>query len=208
MFAKLAATAALRNARAFATPAVRVGVPLAVATGAAALAAPLALEGPRTIAGEYKTAGERSFVMIKPDGTSRQIVGKIIDRFESRGYKLVAIKSVVPSLELAQTHYKDLSHKPFYPALVQYITGGTPVIAMVWEGKDVIRQGRRTVGATNPLEADPGSVRGQFAVSIGRNIIHASDSFESATEEIGLWFNESELATYEPAAWSQIMADN
>ena len=179
----------------------------AVAAGAAA-AAPLALEGPRTIAGEYKTAGERSFVMIKPDGTSRQIVGKIIDRFESRGYKLVAIKSVVPSVELAQQHYKDLAHKPFYPALVQYITGGTPVIAMVWEGKDVIRQGRRTVGATNPLEADPGSVRGQFAVSIGRNIIHASDSFESATQEIGLWFNESELATYEPAAWSQIMADN
>ncbi|WFD34392.1 nucleoside-diphosphate kinase [Malassezia cuniculi] len=214
MFAKLAASAALRNARAFASraaPAARASaMPLAIGAGAAvaAFAAPLALEGPRTIAGEYKTASERSFVMIKPDGTSRQIVGKIIDRFESRGYKLVAIKSVVPSEELAKTHYKDLASKPFYPALVKYITSGTPVIAMVWEGKDIIRQGRRMVGATNPLEADPGSVRGQYAVSVGRNIIHASDGFDSATHEIGLWFNESELAEYEPAAWGQIMADN
>lgn len=115
MFAKIAASAALRNARAFATraaPAARASVmPLALGAGAAAFAAPLALEGPRTIAGEYKTAGERSFVMIKPDGTSRQIVGKIVDRFESRGYKLVAIKSVVPSEELAKQHYKDLSSK-------------------------------------------------------------------------------------------------
>lgn len=166
------------------------------------------LEGPRTIAGEYKTASERSFIMIKPDGVSRQLVGKIVDRFESRGYKLVAIKSVIPSEELAREHYADLSARPFFPALVKYITQGTPVVAMVWEGKDVIRQGRRMVGATNPLEADPGSIRGAYAVSVGRNIIHASDGFDSATKEIGLWFNENELANYEPIAWPQVMADN
>lgn len=188
--------------------------PVAVAAAAGVVGASLwalpqlQLEGPRTIAGEYKTASERSFIMIKPDGVSRQLVGKIVDRFESRGYKLVAIKSVIPSEELAKQHYADLSARPFFPALVKYITQGTPVIAMVWEGKDVIRQGRRMVGATNPLEADPGSIRGEFAVSVGRNIIHASDGFESATKEIGLWFNEKELAVYEPITWSQVMADN
>lgn len=222
MFAKAASTTALRGAaRTFSTRAAGTARAMPRFSLAATAAASLAvagvslwsmpsvqLEGPRTIAGEYKTASERSFVMIKPDGVSRQIVGKIIDRFESRGYKLVAIKSVVPSQELARQHYKDLSHKPFYPALVSYITSGTPVVAMVWEGKDVIRQGRRMVGATNPLEADPGSVRGQYAVSVGRNIIHASDGHDSATDEIGLWFNEGELAEYEPVAWPMVMADN
>ena len=197
MFSKIASTAALRGAsRMFSTARA---VPMAHATTPLALAAAagvaglslyslpqLQLEGPRTIAGEYKTAGERSFIMIK----------------------LVAIKSVVPSEQLAKEHYADLSGRPFYPSLVKYITQGTPVVAMVWEGKDVIRQGRRMVGATNPLEADPGSVRGQYAVSVGRNIIHASDGFDSATKEIGLWFNESEIAQYEPCTWPQIMADN
>ena len=189
--------------------------PLALAAGAAVAGVSLfalpsvQLEAPEpSIAGTYATASERSFVMIKPDGVSRQIIGKIIERFETRGYKLVSIKSVLPSEELAKTHYADLAHKPFFPALVKYITSGTPVIAMVWEGKDVIRQGRRMVGATNPLEAEQGSIRGEFAVSVGRNIIHASDGFDSATKEIGLWFDEKELAAYEPAAWNQIMADN
>ncbi|CCU97767.1 unnamed protein product [Malassezia sympodialis ATCC 42132] len=211
MFAKLASTTAVRAVpRIFASRAAPIAVATAAGVaGASLFAAPrVQLEGPRTIAGEYKTAGERSFIMIKPDGVSRQLVGKIIDRFESRGYKLVAIKSVVPSEELAREHYADLAARPFFPSLVQYITQGTPVIAMVWEGKDVIRQGRRMVGATNPLEADPGSVRGQYAVSVGRNIIHASDGFDSATKEIGLWFHEKELAAYEPITWSQVMADN
>ena len=217
MFAKVASTAALRGAaRAFSTRAAPVASrasPLALAAagvaGVSLFAFPqVQLEGPRTIAGEYQTAGERSFIMIKPDGVSRQIVGRIIDRFEQRGYKLVAIKSVVPTEELARKHYSDLSERPFFPSLVKYITQGTPVIAMVWEGKDVIRQGRRMVGATKPLEADPGSIRGQYCVSVGRNIIHASDGFDSATKEIGLWFNENEIAQYEPAAWAQIMADN
>ncbi|KAL1407386.1 nucleoside diphosphate kinase Ndk1 [Vanrija albida] len=162
----------------------------------------------KTIAGTYKTDSERSFVMIKPDGVSRQLVGKIVSRFEERGYKLVAIKTVTPSEDLAKEHYSDLAARPFYPGLVKYITSGTPVVAMVWEGKDVIKQGRRIVGATNPLDADPGSVRGQYAVSVGRNLIHASDSFEAATKEIGLWFQQGELSDYEPVAWPWVMADN
>jgi len=165
-------------------------------------------EGARTIAGEYKTVGERTFIMIKPDGVSRQLVGKIIGTFETRGYKLVAVKSLVPSEALAKRHYADLSSRTFFPSLVKYITQGVPVVALVFEGKDVIRQGRRIVGATNPLDADPGSIRGQYAVSIGRNIIHASDSFEAATSEIGLWFSKEELAEYTTAAWDQIFADN
>ncbi len=217
MFSRAAVSAARGTAaRSFSTAAGRQAAPattrrvatgVAVAGGLGALALSLSqkptiqLEGAKTIAGEYKTVSERSFVMIKPDFVSRQLVGKIISRFEERGYKLVAIKSVTPSPELAREHYADLSSKPFFPSLVKYITSGTPVVAMVWEGKDVIRQGRRIVGATNPLESDPGSVRGQYAVSVGRNGIHASDGFDSATKEIGLWFADSELATYEPVAW-------
>ncbi|KAK4686648.1 nucleoside-diphosphate kinase, partial [Tremellales sp. Uapishka_1] len=191
----------------------RLGMGLAVGSAIAGFAAyettkaPIMLES-KTIAGEKGTASERSFIMIKPDGVSRQLVGKIVARFEERGYKLVAIKSLTPSPALAKEHYADLSSKPFYNSLVKYITSGTPVVAMVWEGKDVIRQGRRIVGATNPAEADPGSVRGQYAVSIGRNLVHGSDSFDSATKEIGLWFAKAELSDYEPIAWPWVMADN
>ncbi len=105
-------------------------------------------------------------------------MGKIVDRFETKGYKLVAIKSIVPSRELAEVHYGDLKGRPFYEGLVSYMTSGkAPVIAMVWEGIDVIRQGRRIIGATNPLDADPGSIRGQYCISVGRNIIHGSDRY-------------------------------
>ncbi|KAE8539110.1 hypothetical protein D1P53_005481 [Cryptococcus gattii VGV] len=219
-------TASRSSARAFSTiparaPKTNVVGALALGTAVAGYAlyettrSPVLLEGPRTIAGEKGTVTERSFVMIKPDGVSRQLVGKassripiIVSRFEERGYKLVAIKSLTPSDALAKEHYADLSARPFYPSLVKYITSGTPVVAMVWEGKDVIRQGRRIVGATNPLEADAGSVRGQYAVSVGRNLIHASDAFESATKEIGLWFAPEELSEYEPIAWPWVMADN
>ncbi|GMK55382.1 hypothetical protein CspeluHIS016_0204380 [Cutaneotrichosporon spelunceum] len=210
-------TASRHSVRALSTQPARAAPRYAGAAAAAAGVAAFALyqanntvkmEGKPTIAGEHKTASERSFIMIKPDGVSRQLVGKIIDKFESRGYKLVALKTVTPSKELAQEHYADLSSRPFFPGLVSYITSGVPVVAMVWEGKDVIKQGRRIVGATNPLDADPGSVRGQYAVSVGRNLIHASDSFDSATKEIGLWFKENELSQYEPAAWGWVMADN
>ncbi|RSH83419.1 uncharacterized protein EHS24_007103 [Apiotrichum porosum] len=196
--------ASRQSVRAFSTQPARAAPRYgAVAAAAGAAVAGFALyqstqaahmEGAKTIAGEYKTDSERSFVM--PDGMSRQLVGKIVQRFEERGFKLVAIKSLVPSQDLAKEHYEDLSARPFYAGLVKYITSGTPVVAMVWEGKDVIRQGRRIVGATNPQESDPGSIRGQYAVSVGRNLIHASDSFDAATKEIGLWFTESELPEY------------
>lgn len=222
MFARTAIPAfRAASARAFSTQAASAGTASARRyMGAAALAAGGALaysafaaptvflEGPKTIAGELGTASERSYIMIKPDGVSRQIIGDIISRFEKRGYYLVAIKSVVPSEELAKEHYIDLAKKPFYGGLVKYITCGTPVVAMVWQGKDVIRQGRRIVGATNPLDAAPGSIRGDYCISVGRNIIHASDSHESATKEIGLWFHEKELADYKPVAYDMIMADN
>ncbi|GFZ47661.1 Nucleoside diphosphate kinase [Saitozyma sp. JCM 24511] len=170
---------------------------------------PVLLEGAKTIAGEKGTVSERSFVMASAFVDCEDLlVGKIVSRFEERGYKLVAIKSLTPSPALAKEHYSDLASRPFYAGLVKYITSGTPVVAMVWEGKDVIRQGRRIVGATNPLESDPGSVRGQYAVSVGRNLIHASDSFDAATKEIGLWFDSAELAEYEPTAWGWVMADN
>ncbi|KAK1921535.1 nucleoside diphosphate kinase [Papiliotrema laurentii] len=212
--ARMASRASVRAfTTARAAPSTKVYTSLAAA-GVVSFAAyqaaqyPVRLEGAKTIAGEKGTASERSFVMIKPDGVSRQLVGKIISRFEERGYKLVAIKSLTPSPALAKEHYIDLASRPFYAGLVKYITSGTPVVAMVWEGKDIIRQGRRIVGATNPLESDPGSVRGQYAVSVGRNLIHASDGFDSATKEIGLWFDEAELSEYEPIAWPWVMADN
>ncbi|KAI8851999.1 hypothetical protein BC829DRAFT_441013 [Chytridium lagenaria] len=161
-----------------------------------------------TIAGT-KGGIERTFIAIKPDGTQRALVGEIIGRFEKRGYKLVAIKSLVPSKALAEQHYADLSARPFFKGLVAYMTSGkAPVIAMVWEGKDVIRQGRRIVGATNPLEAAPGTIRGDHCISVGRNIIHASDAFETATEEIGLWFKKEEITLWNFANNEWINSDN
>ncbi|KAH9807037.1 nucleoside diphosphate kinase [Melampsora americana] len=168
---------------------------------------PFKLEAVKTIAGVKGTVTERSFIMLKPDGTARQLLGKVINRMEERGYKLVAIKSLVPSKKLASDHYSDLSSRKFFPSLVEYITCGVPVVAMVWEGQDVIRQGRRIVGATNPLEAEAGTIRGQYCISVGRNIIHASDSFESATHEIGMWFKENELSEYKTANHDWVFAN-
>jgi nucleoside-diphosphate kinase len=142
------------------------------------------------------TKYERTFIAIKPDGVQRGLVGEIIHRFERRGYKLVAIKIVRPTKAFAEQHYKDLAKKPFFPSLVNYFTSG-PVIAMVWEGKEAVVQGRRLVGATNPSESAPGSIRGDLCLDIGRNIIHGSDSNESARDEISLWFSENEIANWE-----------
>ncbi|KAI8924458.1 nucleoside diphosphate kinase [Entophlyctis helioformis] len=152
---------------------------------------------------------ERTFIALKPDGTQRALLGEVIQRFEKRGYKLVAIKAIVPSRALAEKHYEDLKTRPFFGGLVSYMTSGAaPVIAMVWEGKDVIRQGRRIIGATNPLEAQPGSIRGDLCISVGRNIIHGSDSFDSAEKEIGLWFGKSEVFDWQFGNAEWIDADN
>ncbi|KND02476.1 uncharacterized protein SPPG_02937 [Spizellomyces punctatus DAOM BR117] len=166
------------------------------------------LARPRIVA--IATGGiERTFIAIKPDGTQRGLVANVIERFERKGYKLVGIKAIVPSKALAEEHYADLKGRPFFAGLVSYMTSGSaPVIAMVWEGKDVIRQGRRIIGATNPLEAQPGTIRGDYCISVGRNIIHGSDSFESAEKEIALWFGKSEVFNWEFANAEWVTSDN
>ncbi len=138
---------------------------------------------------------ERTFVMVKPDGVQRAIVGQIISRFESKGLKPIAAKMMHMSKDMASTHYQEHVGKGFYEKLIDYITSG-PVLAMVWEGKDAISCVRTVVGKTNPLEAAPGTIRGDLGMETGRNLIHASDSSESAKREISLFFSEDELLTY------------
>lgn len=139
---------------------------------------------------------QRTFAMLKPDAVKRRLTGKILARFEERGIKIIAAKTLMISEELAKTHYGEHSEKPFFNDLVSYITSG-PVFAMVLEADDVIAQVRKMVGATNPKEADVGTIRGDYAIDLGRNVIHASDSEESAVREIGLFFDESEFCDYE-----------
>ncbi|KAK9896732.1 putative nucleoside-diphosphate kinase [Cystobasidium minutum MCA 4210] len=134
-------------------------------------------------------ASEQTYIMIKPDGVNRGLVGDIIARFEKRGYKLVALKMVTATKEHLEKHYADLSSKSFFPGLVKYMASG-PVVAMVWEGKDVVKQGRAMLGATNPLASAPGTIRGDYCIDVGRNVCHGSDAVESAQKEIALWFPE------------------
>ena len=138
---------------------------------------------------------ERTFVMIKPDGVQRGLIGTIVDRLERRGLRVVGMKLMQVSRELAEKHYAIHKGKPFYDGLIEYITSG-PVVAMVWEGTKAIEVVRTTVGATNPAAAAPGTIRADFALEIGRNLIHASDGEETARFEIGLWFAEDEILNY------------
>ncbi len=146
---------------------------------------------------------ERTFIAIKPDGVQRQLVGQIIQRFESRGFKLVGLKLIQVSQTLAETHYGEHKEKPFFKGLVEFITSG-PVVAMVWEGKNVIATARKMIGKTNPLDAEPGTLRGDFGIDIGRNIIHGSDAPETAEQEIALWFGETEVMDWSPSLTSWI----
>ncbi|AXH98864.1 nucleoside-diphosphate kinase [Sporosarcina sp. PTS2304] len=139
---------------------------------------------------------ERTFIMVKPDGVQRNLIGEIVGRFENKGYQLVGGKLMNISKELAEQHYGEHSERPFFGELVEFITSG-PVFAMVWEGENVISTARLMMGATNPTESAPGTVRGDFAVTVGKNIIHGSDSSESASREINLFFKEEELVTYD-----------
>ena len=141
---------------------------------------------------------ERTFIAIKPDGVQRGLVGGILGRFERKGFKLVGLKQLVPSRELAEQHYGVHRDRPFFTGLVAFITSG-PVVAMVWEGDGVIASARKLIGATKPLEAEPGTIRGDLAVNIGRNVIHGSDAHETASFEIGLWFKADELVEWTPA---------
>lgn len=142
---------------------------------------------------------ERSFIMVKPDGVHRGVVGEIIKRFEQRGYRLVAMKFVWANEDLLKQHYAELKERPFFPKLIKYMSSG-PVVPMVWEGKKIVDVGRQMLGATDPLKSNPGTIRGDFGIDVGRNICHGSDSLESADREIKLWFNEQELIAWTPAA--------
>ncbi|KAB2576713.1 putative nucleoside diphosphate kinase protein [Lasiodiplodia theobromae] len=141
---------------------------------------------------------EQTFIAVKPDGVQRGLVGSIIGRFENRGFKLAAIKLTTPSKEHLEKHYADLADKPFFPGLIAYMGSG-PVCAMVWEGRDVVKTGRVILGATNPLASAPGTIRGDFAIDVGRNVCHGSDSVESAKKEIALWFKPEEVQTWTQA---------
>lgn len=146
---------------------------------------------------------ERTFLAVKPDGVQRGLIGEIVRRLESKGFTLVGLKLIRVSRELAEQHYGEHKEKSFFPGLVDFITSG-PVVAMVWEGKGIVAAARKIIGATNPLNADPGTIRGDYGIDIGRNIIHGSDAQETAQREISLWFKEEELASWQPTLTSWI----
>ena len=139
---------------------------------------------------------ERTYIMIKPDGVQRGLVGEIVKRFEQRGYVLKGLKLFQASEELLREHYCDLVDKKFFPDLLSYMLSG-PVTCMVWEGENAVKMGRQMLGATNPQDSLPGTIRGDFSIVVGRNICHGSDSPENAEKEIGLWFEDDEVVAWE-----------
>ena len=138
---------------------------------------------------------ERSLILLKPDAIQRGLVGEILSRLEARGLKFVAMRMMHVSQDLARQHYAEHNGKPFFDGLVTYITS-SPTIAMVVEGENVVQVARTTIGATNPLDASPGSIRGDLAVAVGRNLVHGSDSPASAAREIDLFFQPGEIVSY------------
>jgi nucleoside-diphosphate kinase len=138
---------------------------------------------------------ERTLVIIKPDGVQRQLIGPIITRLERRGLKIVAMKMMQVSTDLAREHYAVHEGKPFYEPLIQYITS-SPVVVLVVEGPNAIEITRNTMGATNPVSAAPGTLRADYGLEIGRNLVHGSDGPETAVAEIALWFDRSEILSY------------
>ncbi len=138
---------------------------------------------------------ERTYVMVKPDGVQRGLVGEVISRIEKRGLKISALRMNVMSEDAAKEHYKEHVERPFFASLIEYVVSG-PSVSMVVEGKDAVPIMRTINGATNPVEALPGTIRGDFAIETGRNVVHASDSVESAEREIGIHFNGPEVCGY------------
>jgi len=138
---------------------------------------------------------ERSLVLVKPDGVQRALVGEVISRLERRGLRLVGAKFMQVSKELAETHYAIHKGKPFYDGLIAYIISA-PVMAMVWEGPNAVAAIRQTMGSTRPTEAAPGSLRHDFALEVGRNLTHASDTVENGEKEVALWFKQEELVDW------------
>ncbi len=139
---------------------------------------------------------ERTLVLVKPDGVQRGLIGEVVSRLERRGLRLVAAKFMPVSQSLAETHYAIHKGKPFYEGLIRYITS-SPVMAMVWEGPNAVAAVRQTMGATKPTEAAPGSLRHDYALEVGRNLTHASDTPENGLKEVELWFNSEELVSWE-----------
>uniref|UniRef100_A0AAX7T2U0 Nucleoside diphosphate kinase B n=1 Tax=Astatotilapia calliptera TaxID=8154 RepID=A0AAX7T2U0_ASTCA len=137
---------------------------------------------------------ERTFIAVKPDGVQRGLCGEIIKRFEHRGFRLA-------SEDHMKKHYLDLKDMPFYAGLCKYMSSG-PVLAMVWEGQNIVKLARMMLGETNPADSKPGSIRGDLCINIGRNIIHGSDTLENAKMEVDLWFKAEEFVTYTPCAQS------
>ncbi|MBV9173970.1 MAG: nucleoside-diphosphate kinase [Chloroflexi bacterium] len=142
-----------------------------------------------------KAQEERTLVIIKPDGVQRGLIGPILGRLEARGLKIVGLKLMQVSDQLAGDHYAEHLGKPFYEGLLRYITGG-PVVVLAVEGTSAVQMVRNTVGATNPLNAAPGTIRADWALDIGRNLIHASDAPATAERELALWFEPDELVTF------------
>ena len=144
------------------------------------------------------TDTEQTFVMVKPDGVQRGLISEILDRFEGRGLKIVGAKFMQIDRSLAEQHYAEHEDKPFFEGLVDFITSG-PVMAMVWEGQDATRQVRRMMGATDPKEAAPGTIRGDYGLDLGRNVIHGSDHEDEGANqrEIDLFFDEDELVEWD-----------
>ena len=138
---------------------------------------------------------ERTFIMIKPDGVQRGLVGAIIQRFEQRGFKLAGMKVCQPGKEHLEAHYADLKTKKFFPGLIEYMNSG-PVCCMIWEGDQAVLTGRKMLGATKPFDSEPGTIRGDYCIDVGRNICHGSDAVESANHEIKLWFKDDEIMNY------------
>ena len=142
---------------------------------------------------------ERTYLMAKPDAVQRGLCGEIISRFEKKGLKLVAMKLMVIPKEVAENHYGEHKGKKFFDSLISYITSG-PVLAMVWEGEEAVSVCRNMMGKTNPKESAPGTIRGDFGMQTGMNIIHGSDSVESAESEISIFFKPEELISYDRSA--------
>ena len=145
---------------------------------------------------------QTTYIMIKPDGVQRGLVGEIITRFERKGLRLVGLRQLIPSNEIAEAHYAVHKDRPFYSGLIDFITSG-PVIAMAWTGVEAIKVARNLIGPTNGREAVPGTIRGDFAMDIGHNIIHGSDGEETAKFELHLWFPDG-VAEWQRDAESQI----
>merc|ERR1711942_87093 len=150
---------------------------------------------------------ERTFIAVKPDGVQRGLIGEIIKRFEQKGFKLCGMKFMHASEEHMKKHYIDLKDRPFYHGLVKYMSSG-PLLAMCWEGTGVVKTARKMMGETNPADSLPGSIRGDFCIEVGRNIIHGSDSVESANKELALWFKPEELYSWTPANDKWIFGSN